>query len=353
MLQFRKIDNKKEWQELLNKALFKTFFHNLRWEEFLEKTFKWLKFEHFLYKDEILLSFAKYKVFGKEKLISHPFCEYGGPLPLKEDIDGREFRENLFSEFQNQFKISFHPHIPKYFKGLALKEPDSSRDTYFIENLDQKSEEEIYSSFRKTLRHSIKKAKKGNLEIKKCESGKEVKDFYNLYVRIIKRHKTLAYPFSLFQHFFNSPHCEIILAKFENKIIAGSVFLFYPVRDSEDNQRPQREQISNGVYNKFIHYFLNASDLKYRGENANHLILWTQIQKYIGKDYHTFDLGGTRRGSALEIFKKGWGAKRYPIFELRNYPEEKFKKSKLRNIFRILPSFLIREISSYLLKYKL
>lgn len=338
MPQFQRIDNKEKWNGLLDKVLFKTFFHTLEWEGFLEKEFDWLKFKRYLYKDKLLLSAAGYKTSGKEKLISHPFCEYGGPLPLIREIDGREFRKDLFLEFHQQLKISFHPFIPQYFKDFGLKEPDSSRDTYFIENLNQENEEEIFSSFRKTLRHCIRKAEEHNLEIKKCESEKELEDFYNLYIKTIKRHKTIPYPLSFFKYFFQhnvnatNNRVEIILAKFKNRTIAGSVFLFH---------------------GKYIHYFLNASDLQYKNKNANYLILWSQIKNYLGKNYKVFDFGGTRRGVALEIFKKGWGAKRYPIFEIKNFSETTLRKSNLRNIFPLLPNFLIKKSIPYLLKYKL
>ena len=49
MATFRKIENLKEWQALLEKALFKTFFHTLEWESFLEQNFKWLKFERYIW----------------------------------------------------------------------------------------------------------------------------------------------------------------------------------------------------------------------------------------------------------------------------------------------------------------
>src|SRR3989338_9048203 len=101
---FIKITDKNEWQVLLDKVLFKTFFHFLEWEEFLEKSFKCLKFERYVYNEECLLSLAR--VGGK--LISHPFCEYGGPLPLTEKIDGEFFRRDLFSEFKGCIRISFH-----------------------------------------------------------------------------------------------------------------------------------------------------------------------------------------------------------------------------------------------------
>ena len=328
---FTKIENKEEWQALLDKVLFKTFFHFLEWEDFLEKNFKWLKFERYLYQDKALLSLARVRVLGKEKLISHPFCEYGGPLPLVENIDGEQFRKDLFLEIKDPTKVSFHPRLLNYFKNF--KGEGNQRTAYFIENFGQKTKEALWQNLRKTTRHEIKKAQDQNLQIKKCETKKEISSFYDLYIKSAKKHRVPAYPFSFFNYFLNSPNSEIILAEHKNKIIAGSVFLFY---------------------DKFIHYFLNASDEKYKNLGANHLVLWSQVQNYLGKNFQVFDFGGTRIGSSLETFKRGWGGKEYPIFELTDYlKKSKLRDSKLRNIFGFLPPFLIKKLSPCLLKYKL
>jgi hypothetical protein len=329
---FQQIKDKTKYQELLGKALFRTFFHGLDWEEFLEKEFKWLKFEHYLYKDEAIFSLARYNFLGKEKLVSHPFCEYGGLLPLRTNISGRELKINLFEEFKLELKIKFHPEIPKYFQEFGLKEPESMNDAYFIEDIDKKNVDQVYSSFRKTLKHSIKKAENEKIKLEKCKNQNDLRLFYNLYLKNIQRHKTIAYPFSFFKYFLNSSNAEIILAKYENKIIAGSVFLFY---------------------DKFVHYFLNASDYNYRNKKSSYLILWNQIKNCLQKQHKIFDLGGTGRNSQLEVFKRGWGTRKYTIFELKNFEEGKIKTSKLRNVFGFLPSFLFEKISPYFLKYKL
>lgn len=324
---FLKINDEKQWQNLLAKSLFKTFFHKPEWEKFLENQFKWLKFEHYYYQNSALLSLARVKILGKEKLVSHPFCEYGGPLFLTSQPDFEEFKKDLFHSFQEPLKINFHPQI------LNLNQIKSQRVTFWLENLQHKTKDQIWSSFRKTLRHSIKKAQKQNIEIKKCANKQALKAFYNLYIKSVKKHQVPAYPFPFFEHFLDSPDSEIILAQYNNKIIAGSVFLFY---------------------DKFVHYFLNAADEKHRNLGANYLILWQQIQGCLGKNYQVFDFGGTRINSSLEVFKRGWGGKEYSISELTNYSQkDKLRDSKLRIIFGFLPSFLIKKLSPYLLKYKL
>jgi len=333
MMNFYKIENKEKVKEFLDKVLFKTFFHSLEWQEFLEKEFKWLKFEYYIYKDEALLPLARFKVFGKEKLVSLPFCEYGGPLPLIEDINFKDFSQSVEKEFDS-FKIKFHPKI---------KSGDSNSDvsTHWIENLKSILEQELLASFRKTLRHEIKNAQEYGLEIRKCENQQELERFYDLYVANLRRKKTIPYPWSLIQFLYKNPSSELLLAFYSakggsasgGKVIAGSLFL---------------------QYNGFVHYFLSASDYRYRDFSASHLLLWEKIKSLIGKDV-IFDLGATPKGSSLDIFKKGWGGKEYPIYQIGTKRTEEFLRSSnlIRFIWGLLPNFLIKKLSPYLIKYRL
>jgi hypothetical protein len=313
---FSKIENREEWQKLLDKALFKTFFHDLKWEELLESQFKWLKFERYLYKDQALLSLARVG----DKLVSHPFCEYGGPLPLIKKIDFKEFQDDLLSELKDKIKISFHPQVLKFFEG-AVDGGKSERVSYFLEG---------QPDFKKSVRYEIKKAEERGIQVKECENKEELESFYRIYLKSAKKHKVPAYPISFFKYFLESADSKITLALLENKVIAGSAFLFC------DN---------------FIHYFQNAADEGYKKTGANYLILQKEIQN---KGDKIFDFGGTRRGSSLEVFKKAWGAEEHPILEMSNYSTgSSFKKSKLRSVYGVLPLFLIKIISPRLLKYKL
>jgi len=331
MSYFQKIEDKEKWQELLSKALFKTFFHTLEWEEFLEKELGWLRFDRYLYKDELLLSLAKYKVLGKEKLISHPFCEYGGPLPLVEKIDGEKFKQDLFLEFESPLEINLHPWMLNYLKDFKLEKAESWRSTYWIKDFSKLRKEKLLASFRYDVRHSIKRAQKQGFSFEECQSDTNLKEFYSLYVKIIKRHKNIPLPYSFFEFFWK--FSKIFFLKSNKKIITGSIFLFY---------RP------------FIHYFITASDDNFRKLGINHLLLWRVIEKYAGKHYDFLDLGATKEGSKLEIFKRGWRGKKIPIYELSGQlSKSRLRDSGLRNVLGLLPLFLTEKISPCLLKYKL
>ena len=297
MSNFKKI-SKTEYRNFLEKSLFSTFFHNPEWHEFLEKEFKWLKFEYYLYKparpiggDEAILPLARFKVFGREKLISLPFCEYGGPLPLKGDINWDNFSRDVFNEFGNNIKIKIWPNISNVSGNPSGA---SSSSSYQLRNLGNISEQELLDSFRKTLRHEIKNAQEHNLEIKKYSNEQELKQFYDLYVANLRRKKTIPYPWLLIQFLCKNPSSELLLAIYKGKVVAGCLFLNYGV---------------------FVHYFLSASDYGHRKLEANYLIIWEKIKSLIKQD-KILDLGASPQGSNLEIFKRGWGGEEYPIYQI-------------------------------------
>ncbi|MFH1423474.1 MAG: GNAT family N-acetyltransferase [Candidatus Nealsonbacteria bacterium] len=325
---FQKIEDKKEWQNLLGKVLFKTFFHSREWEEFLEKEFKWLKFERYNWQDKALLSLARARISGKEKLISHPFCEYGGPLPLIQDIDGRAFQKDLFEQFEEPLKISFHPYLLNYFKGFDVK--DSLRETYLLQNLSKLNVETVGDRNRHRQKN---KAQDSGLTVEKCKTENDLKILYDFYVKSLKKHKALVYPFSFFKFFFKNSQAEILLVKKGERAVGGNIFL---------------------AYSKSVHSFLCGFDERYRKLGAHTLVLWSELKWKQQEGFETFDFGAVRKGSSIGDFKNRWGAGVFPVFELKNYTgESKLKNSFLRDVWSYLPSFAIKKISPRLLKYKL
>lgn len=331
---FFKIENREEWNNLLDKVLFKTFFHSLAWEEFLEKNFKWLKFERYNYQDKALLSLANIE--GK-KLISHPFCEYGGPLPLVEKIDGQSFQKDLFDQFKIPLKISFHPKLLNYFENFGGQE--NLRETYLIENIHVQRVDQLGGGMDRNRKRSLKIAEEYGLKVRKCEELKDLKSLYVLYIKSLKKYKVPVYPFSFFKFFFKNPEAEILLAEKDKKIVGGNIFLFY---------------------NKIIHSFLCGFDNKQRKFGVHDSILWSELKAdYFRKEKEKrnpeiFDFGASKKASSISDFKSRWGGKVYPIFEMKNYSgEPKFKDSFLRDVWSYLPVSLIKVLSPYFIKYKL
>jgi len=320
--------NRQEYSDRLDKVQFKTFFHETEWHKFLEKKFKWLRFEYYLYKnknDEALLPIA---IVGN-KLISLPFCEYGGALRVKE-FNLNEFNKDVLKEFGDNIKIKIHPWISE----ISGNPPGASSglSSHWL-HLENKSEQELWDSLRKTLRHEIRDAQERGLEIRRCKNQKELKRFYDLYVANLRRKRTVPCPWPLIQFLYKNAPSELLLALYKGRIIGGDLFL---------------------KYGNFVHYFLSASDYKYRSFSASHLLLWEKIKSLIGKEV-ILDLGASPRGSALEIFKRGWGGKEYPIYQIGiKRSEESLRSSKIiRFVWGLLPNFLIKKLSPYLIKYRI
>ncbi len=334
-MNFTKI-TRNQYRELFNRTKFSTFFHNADWHEFLEKQFRWIFFEYYLYGSEIIFPIAKFRIFNKEKIISLPFCEYGGPLILNGEINLQEFEKDVFKEFGERIKVKFHPQILQISNLEPIThnlEPRTSNlTTHWLENFKNKSAQEIWDSFRKTLRHEIKHAQDQNLVVRKCENLKELKKFYNLYVANLRRKKTIPYPWLLIQFLYKNAPSELLLVFDRDKIVGGSLFV---------------------EYSGFVHYFLSASDQKHKNLGANYLILWNKIESLVGQDI-ILDLGATPKNSSLFTFKSGWGGKEYPIIILKKEKNpEKLRSSRVRNLFILLPNFIIKLLSPILLKYRI
>ncbi len=317
---FKKI-NKEQYKELLRKVRFKTFFHELEFHEFLEKEFKWLKFEYYNYNNKAVLAFGRV---GK-KMISLPFCEYGGPLPLTTDFDLEEFERDIVKQFGSNIKIKIYP--------LIDSGKTSEMCTHWLENFKNMSEQDAWDLLRKTLRYEIKNAQEQGLEIRTSKNPREAEKFYELYMANLRRKRTIPYPWPLIQFLSQNPPNELLLAFYKGRVVGGALFLGY-------------ERIS--------HYFLSVTDYKYRNLDIAHLIVWEKIKSLIGKDV-VLDLGASPKGSALEIFKRGWRGTEYPIYQIgikRN--EENLRSSKLiRFVWGLLPNFVVRKLSPWLIKYRL
>lgn len=324
---FRKIDNIADWRKLLDQSKFKTFFHDLDWETFLENEFRWIEFGRYLYEDSMLLSLAVVKKAGREKFLSAPFCEYGGPLPLAENVDLGTFLADAVNHFGANMKINFHPALAAFFVNAPqFAKANGEIFTYWLDWRNEPAVNYI-GSLRKTLRRGLQALSEQDWLIGPCQKEKELREFYRIYLANMRQKKNLAFPYSFFDFFHNSQNSLLILARRQGKVFAGSVFL---------------------QYGDFCHYFLNAGLPE---ANPSPLILFKEAER-CGAEKKLLDLGATRAGSSLETFKEGWRGQKIPIFQFGK-SNEKMRNSRLRNLWRFMPGWAVERASGILLKKSL
>jgi len=315
---FIKIDSFDEWRTLLGKVKFKTFFHETEWESFLEKEFEWINFEHFVYDNNVLVSFASINK-GSSRYVSHPFSEYGGPMPLGPVIDLREFKKDLIRAFGESLKMNIHPKALEYFSNISTpKEEGAGLISYWVDWRNKEKDLMIHE-VRKTLRHSLDRLNEENILIATCSDKDELQQFYRQYLFNMREKLNLSLPMSFFNFFFNNSKVDIVLAKKEDKVIGGSIFL---------------------NYGDFCHYFINAVDVD---DNPSALILFEKI-KNVSAEGKIMDLGGTREGSSLETFKQAWHGEKKNIIQIGE-TNGAMRNSSMRKLWKYLPIGLVPIIS--------
>lgn len=283
----------------------------------------------------------KSSLFGN-RIISLPFLDVGGIFGKVDNNKIKKFKEQCFKEKNlryieiklNESQSDFDKN-KNFLEKEGFEKKDSKEQFYIqVENPDIK-----WKKFHKHTRNEIRKAKKSGLNIKIIRNKKELKKFYKLYFREMKRFGTPCHSrqffYNLLEHFkkdFFGVNCY-----FNNELIASGIMIFEK---------------------KISYLWFNVSNPKYRIYKPNDLIYWTMIKEAFKKNVDLIDAGQVdsnsenERERGLLKFKEKWIGKRYKknIFYyskdilLTNKEEKKNRLKGLRTIWKKLPSPIIKLI---------
>jgi lipid II:glycine glycyltransferase (peptidoglycan interpeptide bridge formation enzyme) len=248
-------------------------------------------------------------------LTSLPFCEYGGFAFISQDFVNMEFIDG------KKTLIKQHPMSLGNPEAIWLSENFMYNETNLqtlLLNLKNKSEEELYISFRKSTRQSIEKGYiEEDLLVRKAETQWEKREFYKLYVETMKRHKSLALPFRYFD--------ELLLLSDADLWVC-----FKKIKISECVS--QAEMVAGILILKhkdvaFYHVSANKGDKSC----ANHCLLWRAIGEAKREGMKWFDFGATEPNSKNFIFKSGFRGKvaairNYANFDYREIAQDSWKR---------------------------
>jgi hypothetical protein len=201
----------------------------------------------------VLPLFRKKGLLSGARLRSIPVFSYGGPLAADERLEAR---------------------LVEAARDLAA------------------ADGEVAGSWRKTsnnLFRSLKKADAAGLRFKAGDSPRDLRSFHRLYVRTMKKHRTL--PRSLRQ------------LRLASATLGGSVRLFLVEHGGQD--------VAGGVY----HMWGDSIELVYNGSfdaalqlRPNHALYWNVMRWAAEPGVRQLDLGGAYAGTPLARFKEQWGA---------------------------------------------
>ncbi len=157
----------------------------------------------------------------------------------------------------------------------------------------------VWSRLRKPVQQQVNKSQKLGVQVRIAQQRKEVAHYYRLHLQTCaKKHGVPAPPaqffYSLWDSFAANGTMQLLLAEYQNKIIAGMMII--------------------ALGNKTVKCAYGASDKRYLYLAPNNLLMWTAIKWGCEHNYQVLDMGLTSRmGKGLMDYKLRWGAVPEPL----------------------------------------
>jgi hypothetical protein len=338
------------WDDLLLSTPGYSFFHSSAWAKVLAESYGYTPlYFTVLEKGKLraLVPIMEVNSFltGKRG-ISLPFTDFCDPIIL----NGLPFQEllNYIIEYgqKHGWKYLELRGGQKFLNSqdLTLNTHLACSTTYYGHTVDLiKGEQQIFSGLRESTRRNIKKAIKNGVKAEVLCTLDSIKEFHRLNLITRKRHGLPPQPLFFFEKVYEDIISKnlgiVVLASYENDIIAGAVFFHLG----------QRAVFKYG-----------ASDTNFHHLRPNNLVMWEAIKWYRANGFKSVCFGRTEPVNiGLRRFKQGWGTEERAItyykydltkdtFVTNNREISAFQKK----IISKLPIPLLNVIGSILYKHK-
>ncbi len=296
-------DDKSLWNKWVVSHPDAHFYHLWEWGNILSATYNYQRFYFVAKCDEDIvgvlpLVHIQSRIFGN-KLVSLPFCEYGGPL-LSNSLGSSivEAVNTLFSkvasELIKRLKVDYieirqpSPSLPLSVLGFH----PFGRYLTFRVDLTQ-GEAGVWRNLDKKCRNAIRKAAKAGIKTIAVDEGL-VKHYYDLHLNTQKRHGSPPHCEAFFTNMFNALNAkgltQMVLAVYDGRVIGGIIVF---------------------CLNGKMYWWGNVLDRKYASLNPTNSLLWHVIQWGMRNNFEIFELGRTRlETKGIYRFKEGWGGQR-------------------------------------------
>lgn len=293
MIEFKTLNQRDDWNEVVRASPYGTIFHTFEWIEILEKQYKIQKIPLGIFENGDLIgifpSFFQRKAFLK--ILVSPLHEaatpYGGPIVDKNKINDVITLFDTYSEFADYYDITF---APKY--NLNEKQHDTShfveRKTYIL-NLDHPLDL-IWKNLNKKCRNAIRKAENNNITVVEGDSKQDLEDFWKMTEVTFHKWGTkspisIDYVKAVFDVLYPKKQFKMIFAEHDGERIGGAIILSFADR---------------------MYYWQGASYPEYYQFAPNNLIQWYIIEWALKNGFRTYDMLGANIPSIAK-FKGSFG----------------------------------------------
>lgn len=325
-----------KWNNIIEEDKESTIYHRYEWGRVLERVHS---HKVFFLKEErgaFPIAYIRSIIFGN-RLISIPFADYGGPVGELSSILYK--LEELADKLNPDFIEVRTP--PERHTKLLIKSGYEERVDYCTFKIDlRKGVEKIWQKMEKRTRNGITRSLKEGLELKRAENLEDLREFYHLYLRTMKRLGSPPQPYiffeSLWKEFASKDLMRIYFAVADSKPISAMLFF---------------------THNNKVHYAYSCFLYEYRKKRGNDFLLWNVIRIFASEGFQSFDFGRTRFNSGVYKYKKGWGGEKVPMpyyykfYKKRLEERQEVKYAKLAKLWsRYMPESIAKILGPWIIR---
>ena len=343
-----------EWNTLVKQSVDSTFYHLWEWSRILSLTYGYPRICLQVRDGEtliggLLLMHVKSRIFGS-RLVSLPFCEYGGPI-IDSSIDSSIMRLSLsaiikvINKLAKKFGVDSielrNPPLLPFISETLFSYGYSKPQRYVTFRLNlAKPLDQIWDALRRDRRRTIQGAVESGLIVDEVQTYTQLKAYYELYLKTQIKHGSPPNSYSFFETIFDLLYlkkmCKILVAKYQSRIIGGTIIFYY--KDT-------------------VYWWNGVIDDKYRHLGPTDLLVWEIIEWGAKNNFKILDFGRTRINTTIYSFKKGWGGQKTPLYNYlyflkrKELPDPTQKKyAYLSRIWSLIPTILTQRLGPRIIK---
>ncbi|WP_435361557.1 lipid II:glycine glycyltransferase FemX [Haloarchaeobius sp. DFWS5] len=134
----------------------------------------------------------------------------------------------------------------------------------------------------------------------------DLRTFYKLYLQTMRGHGSPPHSYRFFQHLWEQFHED------------GTMRVYI----AECDGRPINSTV-DFAFGSWVFHWKQVSDYDYRDRNGGSLLVWKGLKWAAENGFETFDLGRTREGSGVYLFKKRFGGEKVWMDDYHYFPDGK------------------------------
>lgn len=247
------------------------------------------------------------RLFG-DKLVSMPFAEYGSVV-VGTSQDDKEVERKLLdrtTELADEFGVDFvslrgrplvnHPAYTQKRRWVTFRIPVGE------------GEDAVWDALDSSRRGHVRQGRDNDITIRVGDTLDDLRDFYRLYLQTMRGHGSPPHSFRYVKRLWNAladeGHMRLYLAEHDGRPING--IIDFPFGDT-------------------VYHWAEVSDYDYRDLDGGSLLLWNAIEWSAAEGYETFDMGRTREGTGVYMYKKSFGGTKTWMDDSHHFPNGEFE----------------------------